>query len=318
VNEEIFGKREANNTVSEVTRRKIFDALRVDRVRWWGRLSETDFLARVFDLKAMTSFDRRFSTAEDDIWQHRERNSDWDDGWVYADGRFDLLHCEDDRFLQFLCEMIHPVVRPDEDEVEGLLALFNDNLAADGWEIAERTRLSGKPVFAARRLLPASSQALDAAKGTVAALGSNRISQQITRMEKAIQEDPELAIGTAKELVETICKTILDECDAEYRAKADMPELVSLTLKQLQLLPKDLPARTKTDEALRRAMQSLTSVAQALAELRNLQGTGHGKPAAYRGLRSCHARLAVNAASAVVVFLFEIHQAQEDASEDDE
>ena len=55
------------------------------------------------------------------------------------------------------------------------------------------------------------------------------IAQQITRMEAAVLNDPALAIGTAKELVETCCKTILKERGISHGANADVPELVKLT-----------------------------------------------------------------------------------------
>jgi hypothetical protein len=37
--------------VSEITRRNIFDALRIQKVIWAGRIDEPDFLARIFDLE---------------------------------------------------------------------------------------------------------------------------------------------------------------------------------------------------------------------------------------------------------------------------
>lgn len=42
--------------------------------------------------------------------------------------------------------MIHPVVQPDEGTVEWLLNLFNSELAADGFQIVETTRISGRPI----------------------------------------------------------------------------------------------------------------------------------------------------------------------------
>ena len=41
-----------------------------------------------------------------------------------------------------------------------------------------------------------------------ARVDSAYISRQVTRMEEAAESDPELAIGTAKEFIETICRTI--------------------------------------------------------------------------------------------------------------
>ncbi len=68
------------------------------------------------------------------------------------DSRFNLLRSSDEDFLRFLCEMVNPVVRPDHGAVIELLAEFNDALAMDGWEIFESKKISGRPVFAARRM----------------------------------------------------------------------------------------------------------------------------------------------------------------------
>jgi hypothetical protein len=44
-------------------------------------------------------------------------------------------------------------------------------------------------------------------------------------MEAAVLNDPALAIGTAKELVETCCKTILEARSISFSRGADLPEL---------------------------------------------------------------------------------------------
>jgi hypothetical protein len=57
--------------------------------------------------------------------------------------------------------------------------------------------------------------------------------RQIERMKSAIEDDPGLAIGTAKELVETTCKTILEERGIKFDENADIPNLVKETEKAL-------------------------------------------------------------------------------------
>lgn len=48
-------------------------------------------------------------------------------------------------------------------------------------------------------------------KDTAAMFDAKHMADQIRRMESAVESDPSLAIGTAKELIETCCKTILSE-----------------------------------------------------------------------------------------------------------
>jgi hypothetical protein len=57
--------------------------------------------------------------------QHRVNNYDWDDDWIFSDTRINLNNCDDAEYLRFLCEMLHPVVRSDYEEVNQLLQAFN-------------------------------------------------------------------------------------------------------------------------------------------------------------------------------------------------
>ena len=102
--------------VTQVIRRGIIDYLTASNISWSGRLEETEFLARLYDLANKPSRDGQFANAAGDIFQHRIRNYDWSDDWVFYDPRFSLLHGPDEDFLRFLAETIHPVVRPDPSE----------------------------------------------------------------------------------------------------------------------------------------------------------------------------------------------------------
>ena len=134
------------------------------------------------------------------------------------------------------------------------------------------------------------------------------VSRQITRMEAAVNQDPELAIGTAKELLETCCKSILSERGVTYSKGDDLPKLVKRTVQQLQLTPSDIPDKAKARDTIKRLLNNLASITQGIAELRNHYGTGHGRLGANQGLQPRHAKLAVGAASTLAVFLSETHK----------
>ncbi|MFJ3310345.1 protein kinase [Streptomyces sp. NPDC086549] len=139
--------------ITDVTRRHLFDALRSTGASWSGSLDEITFLRRLYDLGRLKSHDPRFTTAEDDIVQHRYNNpEDWEDDWVFGDDRFGLADGADEVLLRFLAEMVHPAVRADPVEVRRLLAVVNDRLAPDGYELAEVRTVSGYPVYEARRI----------------------------------------------------------------------------------------------------------------------------------------------------------------------
>ncbi len=138
--------------ISEVTRRDIIDYVTASGISWSGRLEEAAFLGRLYDLEKLPSSDSRFPTASGDIWQHRINNYDWEDNWFFYDDRFNLLRSSDDEFLRFLCEVVHPVVRPDVEDVNSLVSEFNRRLVNDGWELFQKNQISGHPVFGARQI----------------------------------------------------------------------------------------------------------------------------------------------------------------------
>ena len=293
--------------ISQVTRRDIFDAIRIEGVNWAGRLEEPEFLGRLFDLSSLPSTDGRFRNAAGDIFQHRINNYDWDDDWVFKDGRFDLLDGDDEILLRFLCETIHPVVRPDATEAERLCQLYNEFLKNDGFQLVEKTRMSGKPVFVGRYIGLTETPGISVAREVLSGTDAGYVTQQITRMEAAVQNDPGLAIGTAKELVETCCKTILTERGVDVPKAADLPQLVKATSRELELTPGDIPEKAKAADTIKRLLSNLATITQGISELRNQYGTGHGKESNARGLTPRHAKLAVGAASTLAVFLAETH-----------
>lgn len=294
--------------ISQITRRDLFDAILLQKVNWAGRLEEPEFLSRLFDLTAIHSTDDRFPNAAGDIWQHRINNpQDWDDDWVFYDHRFNLMNCDDEILLRFLCETIHPVVRPDVTEAERLCQWYNSFLKHDGFQLVERTRLSGKPVFVGRYVGVIGAPGISAAKETLSGSDVAYVAQQITRMEAAVNSDPGLAIGTSKELIETCCKTILNERNVDFSSNVDITQLVKLTSKELKLTPDDIEEQAKAADTIKRLLSNLATITQGIAELRNKYGTGHGKTAKTKGLSPRHAKLAVGAASTLAVFLVETH-----------
>jgi len=298
--------------ITEITRRDIIDGLSADGVRWHGRLEETEFLSRLYDLDRMPSTDSRFDSAVGDIWQHRVNNpNDWDDDWVFSDERFGLMRGDDEVLLRFLCETLHPVVRADITEAERLCQMYNQHLANDGFRLVERMRVSGRPIYIGRHVGLPVTPSIGAARQTLITADASYVAQQITRMEGALYNDPSLAIGTAKELIETCCKTILQERGVEIPRDAEIPRLVKLTSQELRLTPDAIPDAAKAAETIKRLLSNLATIAQGVAELRNAYGTGHGKHGTAKGLQLRHAKLAVGAASTLAVFLTETHLARD-------
>lgn len=132
--------------------------------------------------------------------------------------------------------------------------------------------------------------------------------KEIERLENAVERDPALAIGTAKELIETCCKSILSKRNVQYPRSADIPELTKLLAKELQLVPDDIPEKAKGAETIRLILRNLSALTHYLAELRSLYGTGHGRDGKHRGLEPRHARLAVGTAVVFRDFVTETYR----------
>jgi hypothetical protein len=156
-----------------------------------------------------------------------------------------------------------------------------------------------------RITLPAHESALDDLVDQKLTVDLAHLRTNIQRIRTAIADDPALAIGSSKELVEATCKAILSECGETPPEKAEITDLVALVLERLDLLAKNVSAEKKGGQSIRKVLGSLAQVVQGLAELRNLYGSGHGKGPNERGLTARHARLCAGAASTLATFLME-------------
>ena len=130
------------------------------------------------------------------------------------------------------------------------------------------------------------------------------VEQHLQRISANTDSDPAAAIGAAKELVESVCKVILDDFDVEYRNRDDLLDLYKKVAKVIGLSRDAVPGSAKGSEAAQRVLQNLATAVQSLAELRNELGIGHGRTKLSAAFAR-HARLAANAARTVVEFLLE-------------
>lgn len=160
----------------------------------------------------------------------------------------------------------------------------------------------------ANRLL-AGGVNLGGLKDAANSIDAIQLADQVRRMETTMHTDPALAIGTAKELVETVCKTILAERGRSIAGTPDMPTLTKEAYKELKLVPEGVLEEARGSKTIKVLLSNLGTIANNLAELRNLYGTGHGPLGTAKGLEARHAKLAVGTAATLAMFLFETHKA---------
>jgi Abortive infection C-terminus len=101
------------------------------------------------------------------------------------------------------------------------------------------------------------------------------ISRHAGRIRKSITDDPAQAIGSAKELVETVLKSIVE--DYSQKPVEDMPTLLKKAQEKLGLDAKSVGDGVPGAQTLRRTLSNLGQIVIGVAEIRTLYGTGHGR-----------------------------------------
>ena len=137
---------------------------------------------------------------------------------------------------------------------------------------------------------------------------SKYLTQQIDLMLSMQKTNPTEAIGKSKELIESCCKTILDEMGISWSANSDVPQLTNTVLKELNLLPDTVQSSDPGAASIKALLGNLRAIPSKLAELRNPYGSGHGKSASFVGLEERHAKLAVGCSITFVEFVWNTYE----------
>jgi hypothetical protein len=233
--------------------------------------------------------------------------------WIFDDPRFGLNSGTDKVLLRFLAETLHPLVRFDTAEVAELHRQLNEALRPDGYELVVTDAISGHPVYEGR--------ARGAFHGAHPTLRLHErpllteptvLHEHLRRIRDTVDRDPAAAIASAKELVESLCKIILDSSGQNYANGEDLPALYRRVAELLRLKAESVPASAKGSETSQKILRTLVTTIQSLAELRNELGLGHGRSVSSPALAR-HALLAVNSTVAVTEFLLDTWQARADS-----
>lgn len=299
---------DAEPPLADVVRQDLIDLLSADR-RWAGDIGDVAFLKGLYDLEKLPSHDSRYKSALGDINCHVGFD-DWDDDWPFYDDRFKLRYGPTDQFMRFVEHTVHPRVQHSPRTAQELVDDVNDALAGSAYELTvDKTRKDGRAVY---RATTRSSfhgprpAALTADRGIQ--LGDRKgLEAHLTRIHNGlVYDDPELTIGSCKELIESICHQVLDESGDTPNPSERPRELPKLFRMAAAALDAELVInRPHASEGVRKMVQGMTTVVQGLAELRNDAGTGHGRSTAST-VERVHAELALNAVVAISEFVFAI------------
>lgn len=133
--------------------------------------------------------------------------------------------------------------------------------------------------------------------------GKDAVREHLRRIQRGLKDDAGSAIGSSKDLLETVCKIILDAERVEYGRKDDLPKLYGRVADLLRLKAESVADSAKGSAAAQQALRSLVTCVHSLSELRNQLG-GHGQARRSPGRRR-HAELAFNSARTVAEFLLQ-------------
>jgi hypothetical protein len=134
------------------------------------------------------------------------------------------------------------------------------------------------------------------------------ITEHLTRL-RAIDSaaDPALAIGTAKDLIESTVKVVLNDLGEPVDNRTDLPKLIDRLHRRLDADPSSIDGTDPAAPAVRRILGGLKSVALGAVELRNQVGTGHGRIAATALSSDQLGRIAVDTACTYCGALLALH-----------
>ncbi|MBI3837790.1 MAG: abortive infection family protein [Planctomycetia bacterium] len=127
------------------------------------------------------------------------------------------------------------------------------------------------------------------------------VEAHIRRIRDSLAADPAQAIGSTKELRETVFKTALGMHGART-GNDEMPKLLKRTQAALGLDPADFDGTMPGSESLRKLFGSMAQIVVSATELRNLFGTGHGKSNA-PSIDPAMANLVVASGTALAAYL---------------
>ena len=131
------------------------------------------------------------------------------------------------------------------------------------------------------------------------------IRDHLDRIERSLDADPRLAVGSAKELVESTAKLVLKRSGIEYGKSDDLPGLVAKAHTALGINPKQVEDSAENAVGIRTLLGAVSRIGVGMAELRNQIGTGHGQAEVPTWVTPRHARLAVGSAHVWCQFVLE-------------
>lgn len=284
-------------SISYRTKRDIIDEFKVRDISYNGKLSEIDFANRLYNLKELPSEDPRYKTMESDFWQHRVNNYDWDYWWIIDDSRLGIIN-EDVKFGKFLCSMLHPITRSQE-EVYALLEIMNSYLGSDGFRIVEDRKVYNGSTFKMIELDPNGFEVENETKTE-----NDFVKEQYEKIDRKIkEEDFSGVITNSRTLIECVIGDIYKRIiGIELEPLGNLQD----GYKKIKILLRLNPDST-SNEAFKSILRSFVTIVDGLDRLSNQMGDRH-RP--FTKAERNYAVFCANSAKTFVNFLYGVLEYQ--------
>ncbi len=100
------------------------------------------------------------------------------------------------------------------------------------------------------------------------------VQEGLARIQRNLDEDPYVAIGSCKELVETVRKHVLDDYGIACERDEGMLDLYGKAATALNVHRESVPDSAKASNTAKRILQNVATAVQGLTELRNRDRLG--------------------------------------------
>lgn len=118
-----------------------------------------------------------------------------------------------------------------------------------------------------------------------------------------IDTDPDQALASGCSTLESVCKAILDKMGSECPKDQSIQPLLRKVFEVMELSPEG-----HADAEIKRILGGLFNAGVGVGTIRTKYSAAHGRRDGQRKLQGRHARLAINSAATVGLFLLETYQ----------
>lgn len=158
--------------------------------------------------------------------------------------------------------------------IDGLLELLSGSFRGSTGEAKRRVEVAQRAFAREGWSLSADGKLYSLGEPELVTGGRQALDEQLSRLRNSAG-DPGQALGSAKEVLEAVAKFVLEEFGV--KTPKSFGELLSAARTQLGIHPRQIVGDAPGNAQVRSILQASWTIAKEVDDLRNLQGTGHGR-----------------------------------------